>query len=98
MGILRSLVRGSKPRKLNLAATLFEDDTPIRVGQMLAINSTLEELDVSNNWFGDEGAQVLIFDVYGKYKIKSNKDTKNKSIAFAVCFKSCRWIFYGDLL
>jgi Leucine Rich repeat len=58
MGILRALVRGDRPRELNLAACGFEDETSIRVGQMINLNKSLQKLDVSNNWFGEAGGEV----------------------------------------
>lgn len=60
MGILRALVRGDKPKELNLSGCFFEDITPIRIGQMLNINTSLEVLNVSSNWFGEEGGEVCV--------------------------------------
>ncbi|KAK4883284.1 hypothetical protein RN001_006603 [Aquatica leii] len=60
MGLLRSLVRSDKPIELSIAACMAEGETPLRIAQMLAINSTLEVLDLSSNWFGEEGGDLLI--------------------------------------
>lgn len=59
MGIMRALVRSNKPEELVFAGCLFTDETAIRVGQMLKVNLSLKILDVSSNWFGDEGGQVI---------------------------------------
>lgn len=60
MGILRALVRCSIPRILSLSGCLFDDDIPERVAQMIEMNDSLKKLDISNNWFGDEGGDLLV--------------------------------------
>jgi Ran GTPase-activating protein (RanGAP) involved in mRNA processing and transport len=58
MGIMRALVRGTKLVELSMAACEYDDDAPIRTGQMLILNTSLKKLDVSNNWFDEDGGQV----------------------------------------
>lgn len=60
MGILRAIIRCSNPRKLSLSGCLFEGDIPERMGQVIRMNSYLEELDLSNNWFGKTGGEILV--------------------------------------
>lgn len=60
MGIFRALVRGDKPEELNLASCLFEDETALRLCQVLRLNSTLKLLDVSCNWFGENARAVSV--------------------------------------
>lgn len=67
MGIMRALVRGTNLTEFSMASCEFDDDAPIRTGQMLKLNLTLKKLDVSNNWFDEEGGQVCGSCVYNKY-------------------------------
>ncbi|CAH1374531.1 dynein regulatory complex subunit 5-like [Tenebrio molitor] len=60
MGIMRALVRGTKLVELSMAACEYDDDAPIRTGQMLILNTSLKKLDVSNNWFDEDGGQALV--------------------------------------
>lgn len=60
MGIMRALVRCSDPKKLSMASCQFEDDTPLKVCQMLKLNDTLKNLDISSNWFGNDIGTVLV--------------------------------------
>lgn len=61
MGIMRALVRSDKLEELSMAGCLFDDDeTPVRVGQMLQLNSSLRKLDISNNWLDDDGGDVSL--------------------------------------
>ncbi|XP_044258973.1 dynein regulatory complex subunit 5-like [Tribolium madens] len=60
MGIMRALVRGTKLEEFSMAACQFDDDAPIRTGQMLLLNKSLKKLDVSNNWFDEEGGNALV--------------------------------------
>lgn len=61
MGILRALVRGNKPKELSLAGCIAEDETPIRISQMINLNASLEILDISSNWFGEDGGELLVY-------------------------------------
>lgn len=61
MGLFRALVRKTKLTHLSLAACQFEDNAPIRTGQMLLLNKSLKWLDVSNNWFDEDGGQVGVY-------------------------------------
>lgn len=58
MGILRALVRVDKLKELNISGCYFEDDTGLRVSQLIALNRSLELLDISNNWVGEEHGEV----------------------------------------
>lgn len=59
MGIFRALVRGNKPEELNLSACQFEEETAIRLCQVLRFPSVpLKFLDVSCNWFDENSKQV----------------------------------------
>lgn len=60
MGILRAIVRVEKPNELNLAGVLFEEDTPLRLGEMLGLNNSLKKLDISNNFFNEVGMEALV--------------------------------------
>nr|XP_023029466.1 T-complex-associated testis-expressed protein 1-like [Leptinotarsa decemlineata] len=60
MGIMRALVRCSIPRELSMSGCHFQEDTLIKVGQMLKLNESLKKLDISNNWFGEEGGEYLV--------------------------------------
>ncbi|GJQ88259.1 hypothetical protein Trydic_g13247 [Trypoxylus dichotomus] len=60
MGIFRALVRGNIPEELNLAGCLFEEETALRLCQMLKLNSTLKWLDVSCNWFDEDARQEIL--------------------------------------
>lgn len=60
MGIFRALVRCSNPKILSLSACLFEKDIPERIGQVIKMNESLKELDISNNRFGTEGGDILV--------------------------------------
>ncbi|KAL3288185.1 hypothetical protein HHI36_002635 [Cryptolaemus montrouzieri] len=60
LGLMRSLVRGTKPEKINLACCQFEDMTSYIFGCMLKVNKSLTWIDVSNNWFGEFGGENLI--------------------------------------
>ncbi|KAK5650444.1 hypothetical protein RI129_001473 [Pyrocoelia pectoralis] len=70
MGILRALVRVSKPSELSLAGCIAEDDTPIRIAQMINLNSGLEVLDISSNYFGEEGGEQLTSSLRNNTKIQ----------------------------
>ncbi|XP_031348193.1 dynein regulatory complex subunit 5-like [Photinus pyralis] len=61
MGILRALVRVDKPRELSLGGCIAEDETPVRIAQMINLNASLEILDISANWFGEEGGELLVY-------------------------------------
>lgn len=60
MGILRAVVRKNTVniKELSLAGCLFEDDTGLRVAQMIGMNSSIERLNVSNNWFDHTACDV----------------------------------------
>ncbi|XP_056636675.1 dynein regulatory complex subunit 5 [Diorhabda sublineata] len=60
MGILRALVRCSFPTELSLSSCLFEDETPEKISKVLNWNDTLQVLDVSNNWFGEYGGDLMV--------------------------------------
>lgn len=57
---MRALVRSEKISELNLAACGFESDTAMLFGMTLRMNSSLRVVDVSNNWFSVEGAEVSV--------------------------------------
>lgn len=63
MGILRALVRQNtiNLKELSLAGCLFEDETSLRVAQMIGLNQSIERLDISNNWFDKEAYDVFHF-------------------------------------
>lgn len=58
MGILRASVRVALPVRLSLAACYFEDETSLRIGQMLGLNTSIKDLDVSNNYFDEAAVEV----------------------------------------
>lgn len=60
MGIFRALVRCSIPKVLSLSGCLFDEDIPDRLGQVIKMNDSLKKLDISNNWFGEEGGTILV--------------------------------------
>ncbi|CAH1173486.1 unnamed protein product [Phaedon cochleariae] len=60
MGIMRGIVRCSIPLELSMAGCDLEGDTPVKIGQMIRINDTLEKLDLSNNWFGADGGTYVV--------------------------------------
>ncbi|XP_060525005.1 dynein regulatory complex subunit 5-like [Cylas formicarius] len=60
MGILRAMVRCALPTEISFAACHFEEDTPIKVCQMLRLNQSLKILNISNNWFGMEGGEHIV--------------------------------------
>lgn len=60
MGILRALVRCSLPKELSLSGCQFADDIPERMGQVLKMNDSLTKLDISNNWFGKDGGDIIV--------------------------------------
>lgn len=61
MAILRALVRTSHPLKLSLASCNIQGMAAVRVGGMLAINTALQILDISNNDFGEDGGMVSTY-------------------------------------
>ncbi|XP_050308490.1 dynein regulatory complex subunit 5-like [Anthonomus grandis grandis] len=60
MGIMRCLVRSGTPKRISMAACMFEEDTPLKVCQMLKLNDTLKKLDISSNYFGEECGDYLV--------------------------------------
>ncbi|XP_076252023.1 uncharacterized protein LOC143191121 [Rhynchophorus ferrugineus] len=60
MGIMRALVRCSKIKRLSFAACVFDEDTPLKICQMLKLNESLKQLDISSNWFGNDGGDSLV--------------------------------------
>ncbi|KAF5294681.1 hypothetical protein FQA39_LY02813 [Lamprigera yunnana] len=60
MGILRALVRGTGLKELSLGSCRIDNETVLRIAQMLSLNSTIEILDLSNNWCGEDGGELLI--------------------------------------
>lgn len=67
MGIMRAIVRCEKPKELIFSGCEFTDETSLRVGQMLKVNNSLKILDVSNNWFGEEGGEVDVAFISANY-------------------------------
>lgn len=61
MGILRAIVRPNRYnlKELSLAACLFEDETSVRVAQMVGLNRSITKLSISNNWFTKEAYDVI---------------------------------------
>ncbi|KAJ8962336.1 hypothetical protein NQ318_018318 [Aromia moschata] len=59
LGIMRALVRCDIPKEVSMSGVQFDDDTPMKIGKMIKINRGLKKLDLSSNWFGDEGGMVL---------------------------------------
>lgn len=61
MKILTAIVRQNtiNVKELSLAACLFEEETSLRVAQMLGLNQSIERLDISNNWFTKEAYDVM---------------------------------------
>ncbi|RZC36889.1 hypothetical protein BDFB_004457 [Asbolus verrucosus] len=78
MGIMRALVRGTKLVELSMAACEFDDDAPVRVGQMLILNTSLKKLDISNNWFDEEGGRVSYYNNPSRRKIKEKENTETQ--------------------
>ncbi|XP_045466622.1 dynein regulatory complex subunit 5-like [Harmonia axyridis] len=70
LGLMRSLVRGNKPERLNLACCQFEDMTSYIFGCMLKVNRSLTWIDVSNNWFGDFGGENLVIGLSTNESVK----------------------------
>lgn len=64
LGIMRALVRTEKITELNLAGCCFEDDSAILFGMVLSMNTSLRVVDVSNNWFSDDGGEVRLYPVF----------------------------------
>ncbi|KAG5884487.1 hypothetical protein JTB14_001282 [Gonioctena quinquepunctata] len=60
MGIMRAMVRCSIPEELIMSGCEFEEDTPIKVCQMIKLNEHLKKIDISNNWFGESGGECLV--------------------------------------
>ncbi|CAG9769592.1 unnamed protein product [Ceutorhynchus assimilis] len=60
MGIMRAVVRCAIPKILCIAACSFEDETAVKICQMLKLNDTLKELDISANWIGDDIGDMLV--------------------------------------
>ncbi|KAJ8976667.1 hypothetical protein NQ317_004685 [Molorchus minor] len=60
LGIMRALVRCDIPKEVSMSGVLFDDDTPMKVGKMIKINKGLKKLDLSNNWFGEDGGTDLV--------------------------------------
>lgn len=50
MGLFRALVRVQKVEELIISGVGFGDETGIRLGAVIQLNSALKLLDVSNNW------------------------------------------------
>lgn len=69
LGIMRALVRTDKITELNLASCGFESDTAILFGMVLCMNSSLRVVDVSNNWFSDDGGEVRSYLVFLLYLV-----------------------------
>ncbi|KAJ8921731.1 hypothetical protein NQ315_010641 [Exocentrus adspersus] len=60
MNILRALVRCDIPKELSLSGCQFKEDTIPKVALMLKMNESLKKLDISNNWIGKDGGELLI--------------------------------------
>lgn len=58
MAIMRALVRTNKITRLSFAGCEFEEETGLRIGDMLKVNKSLTMLDVSNNYFNVAGGEV----------------------------------------
>lgn len=58
MAIMRALVRTAKLVQVSFAGCEFEEETALRVGDMLKVNRSLMKLDVSNNYFDVAGGEV----------------------------------------
>jgi hypothetical protein len=61
-----ALASSRRPQELILAACGFTEETGIKFGRMLQQNSTLQALDISNNYLG-EVYSYLILTVEGDY-------------------------------
>ncbi|VEN44616.1 unnamed protein product [Callosobruchus maculatus] len=59
MGVLRALVRCDIPKELIISGCNFEEETPWKLCRMIKHNTTLEGLDISNNWLGADGGEFL---------------------------------------
>lgn len=70
LGLMRSLVRGNKPERINLACCEFEDMTSYIFGCMLKVNKSLTWIDVSNNWFGEFGGENLVIGLSSNESVK----------------------------
>lgn len=58
MCILRALVRCTIPAALSLSGCLLDEDIAPNIALMLKMNDTLKNLEISNNWIGQEGGEV----------------------------------------
>ncbi|KAF5308657.1 hypothetical protein FQR65_LT06118 [Abscondita terminalis] len=60
MGVLRCLSRSNKPTEVCLNACMAENKTPFFIALLIGANNTLEMLDISSNWFGETGGDLLV--------------------------------------
>ncbi|XP_022905812.2 dynein regulatory complex subunit 5-like [Onthophagus taurus] len=60
MGLLRAMARQANLAELRIGATMFEDDTALRVSAVIKLNPYLRKLDISSNWIDEKHYEELV--------------------------------------